>query len=174
MKLWELSNEMHDLEGFIDEILEDDLSDEVKDQEVREYLEVFMNCQSAFIEKVDAIAYYINKLEVLAKAQRDKAKSLTELARANENRAKSIREYLISHMVATSCHKVETANGKLSLRKKPARVELVCCPEDLPEEFIRVKKEPDLTAIKQHLEQLPERTSEFACLVQNGFSLTMK
>jgi hypothetical protein len=165
---------MHDLEGFIDEILEDDLSEDVKDQEIQEYLEAFINCQSDFIEKVDAIAYYINKLETLAKAQRDKAKSLTELARTNENRAKSIRDYLISHMVATSCHKVETANGKLSLRKKPARVELICCTEDLPEEFIRIKTEPDLSAIKKHLEQLPERTSEFACLVQNGFSLTMK
>ena len=53
-----------------------------------------------------------------------------------ENEADRLRNYLSHHMNRTGKTKVEGVNAKLSLRKKPPQLQILCDVEDLPEEFV--------------------------------------
>jgi len=153
-KLYELSNSLIELELRIQDILVDEsLSEEEREQLSAELLENYLDSEEDFIEKLDNCLRYITELESLAEARKNEAKRLTNLATQSSNRANDLRRYVLNHLERTGKTNIETANHRVLVKKKQPKVILDCeSPEDLPDEFKRIKVEPDKVAIKKALQ----------------------
>ncbi len=174
MKLWELSEDLTNLDNAIFLISEDEnITDEEKENLLNELFNQWLESEDKFIEKAVNCASYINHLEQLAELRKAEIKRLTALKNQVENQAKRLRSYLISHMMRTGKKKIEGVSCKLSLRKKPPQLELNCEVEDLPQEYQRITIEPDKTAIKKFIKE--HGNKDWARLTDNDeYSLTIK
>lgn len=174
MKLWELSEDLTELDNEISTINDDEnIADEEKEKLLNDLLEQYLDSESNFNEKAVNVAQYIKHLENLAELRKAEIKRLTALKNQADNQAKRLRDYLISHMMRTGKKKIEGVSCKLSLRKKPPQLELNCEVEDLPQEYQRITIEPDKTAIKKFIKE--HGNKDWARLTDNDeYSLTIK
>lgn len=132
-------------------------SEEEVDREVgQEMMDNYFAGQALVDQKVDACLYVAQDLKAKAKflieRSKQEAERLKKLATITENAAKrleeaSVKALEIAHPGQT---KWELAEHKVSLRKNAPSVE-VFDQEQLPSDYIRVKCEPDKTAIKAAL-----------------------
>jgi hypothetical protein len=130
--------------------------DEAEREVGQEMMDNYFAAQALVDQKVDACLYVASDLKAKAKflAERSKqeADRLKKLAAITENAAKRLEQAAvkaldIAHPGQT---KWELPEHKVSLRKNAPSVE-VFDEEQLPSECIRVKCEPDKTAIKAAL-----------------------
>ena len=132
-------------------------SEDEADREVgQEMLDNYFAAQGLVDQKVDACLHVAAELEARAKFREERAKQeaerLKKLAASDKNAAKRLKEASvkaldIAHPGQT---KWELPEHKVSLRKAPPSVE-VFDQDQLPSDYIRVKCEPDKTAIKAAL-----------------------
>lgn len=151
-KLWQLSDEIVELETLIDEIEEcEDLTESEKEVRLNHVFCEWLNNDAQFDEKAEKVAQYIKYLEAVTEARKTEAKRLKALAENSEKQGAKLREYLIREMQRVDKTKVEGVSCKLSMRRKQPRVCLNVEPEELPDEFKRVKVEANLTEIRKAL-----------------------
>ena len=151
-KLWELSDEIVQLENLIEQIQDcDDLMESEKEERLNEVFSEWLTNDTQFDEKAEKVAHYIKYLEALTEARKAEAKRLKALAESSDKQANKLREYLIREMLRVNKTKVEGVSCKLSMRKKQPRVCLNVEPEELPIEFQRVRVEANLTEIRKAL-----------------------
>jgi hypothetical protein len=174
-KLWELSDEILELEEAICLVQEEEtLSDAEREARIQALFEKFLQVEENFEEKALAIANYIRHQEALAEARRQEYRRLRALAEQAEKSVERLREYLSSEMLRTGKIKVEGVTGRVSLRRKPPRVILNCEPSDLPSRFVRTIHEPKLAEIKAWLKNSNLKV-DWACLSDSeDFSLMIK
>lgn len=152
-KLWELSDEITNLEDQIADIQDrEDLSESEKDQLMREILETWLSTGKEFDAKACNVAAYIKHLEAITEARKNEYRRLRDLAEQSENQSQRLRNYLVSNMQKLGKKKVSGVSVNLSLRKKPAKVVLNCPLEDLPAAFMKVEITPRLSELKKHLQ----------------------
>lgn len=97
-------------------------------------------------EKIENICLYIKDLVAESKALADEAKALTERKERSAKKAESLKNYLQAMLDG---QKWKSNKAIVSYRKTQSVV--VDDMDALKPEFLRIKKEPDKTAIKEVL-----------------------
>ena len=124
--------------------------------------------------KCQNYAMVIKNLEGDIEALDNEIRRLTSRKKTLENNIKRMKEALRDAMIATGKTKFKTELFSFSVQNNPASV--VLDTEDLdtlPNEFIRIKKEPDKTAIKEALLKGDQKLSGYAHIEQ-GKSLRIR
>jgi hypothetical protein len=153
-RLWELSDEIRQLEEEISFILEDEvLAEEEREIQLQKTFAHWLEAEESFKVKAEKVAAYIRYQEVLAEARKAEAKRIRALAEQAENTASRLRKYLTDKMLHSGVDRIEGLTVKISLRKKPPQVLLNIAPENLPPDCVKITYEPKLTKIKELLKQ---------------------
>lgn len=149
-RLWDLSAELLSLEAEIGDILDSELSPEEKDTRVEFVFKDYLATAGRFEDKAIATARFILHQEAIAKARKEEATRLKELAAKADNKAKRLKIFLAKAMESTGKTAIDGVEASLSLRKNPPSVKLLIDEEDVPPEFLRIKtvSSPNLTDIK--------------------------
>jgi Siphovirus Gp157 len=151
-RLWELSEEIQDLENAIALIADDEtLTEEDRETKLQETFNQWLSKGEYFKVKVEQVARYIRHQEALAEARKIEARRIRELASQAENGAARLRKYLITQMIRSNVQKIDGVSTKIGLRKKQQEVLLNVSPEKLPAEYVKVTYQPDLTKIRKLL-----------------------
>jgi hypothetical protein len=148
-RLWELSDEIQQLEDAIALIADDEsLNDEDKETKLQETFARWLSKGESFKIKAEQVARYIKHQEAIAEARKAEARRIRELASQAENGAARLRKYLLDQMIRSDIQKIDGVSTKISLRKKQPEVLLNVPTEKLPAEYVKVTYQPDLTKIR--------------------------
>lgn len=151
-RLWELSEEIQQLENAIALIYEDDsLTDEDRETKLEQAFSQWLSAGESFKSKAEQVAGYIRHQESLAEARKAEAKRIRTLAEQAENQANRLRHYLTNQMLHSGVNRIDGVTVKIGLRKKPPRIMLNVPLEKIPPEYVKVTYEPKLTLIKELL-----------------------
>jgi hypothetical protein len=132
-RLWELSEEIQQLEDAIALISEDDsLTDEDRETKLQETFSEWLSAGDSFKVKAEQVAAYIRHQEALAIARKLESKRIRTLAEQAENTATRLRHYLTNQMLRSGIDRIDGVTVKIGLRKKPPRVMLNVPPEKIP------------------------------------------
>jgi hypothetical protein len=138
-RLWELSDEIAELERTLADILDaEDLSEGEKEARAGCAVQEWLAAGEDFDRKAERVAEYIKHLEALAAARQGEYRRLRDLYEQAQNQADSLRRYLAREMCRTNRTRIEGVKVRLSLRRKQPKVLLHCDPEQLPAKFVRV------------------------------------
>ncbi|MEL6929665.1 MAG: siphovirus Gp157 family protein [Cyanobacteria bacterium J06600_6] len=167
-RLWELSEEIRELENAIALIADDEtLTDEDKETKLQKTFARWLETGESFKTKAEQVARFIRHQEALAEARKTEARRIRELASQAENQAARLRKYLTSQMIISGVDRIDGVSTKISIRKKPFQVLLNVPPEELPAEYVRVTHKPDLTKIKALLKADGQGAIGWATLNEN-------
>ena len=167
-RLWELSEEIRQLENAISAIADDEsLTDENKETKLQEIFAQWLETGESFKAKAEQVARYIRHQEALAEARKTEARRIKELASQAENQAARLRKYLSNQMILSGVDRIDGVSTKISLRQKPSQVLLNVPVEELPAEYVRVTHKPDLTKIKALLKGDIEGEIDWASLSES-------
>jgi hypothetical protein len=122
---------------------------EIDDQTVTDTLDG-MDFDGQFADKAEAYAKIIKMLEADANAAETEAKRLSERKAAFSANAKRVKDRLFGAMRLTGNEKIKTALFTIGIQKNAPSV-MIDEDTKLPDEYVRVKYEPDKTAIKDAL-----------------------
>ncbi|EAZ88773.1 siphovirus Gp157 family protein [Crocosphaera chwakensis] len=172
--LWNISQEIIELENLINQLQEsEELNEEEKEVKINQLFSNWLNADTQFDEKAEKVAHYIKYLEAITEARKAEAKRIRVLASMSEKQGDKLRKYLIKEMQRVNKTKIEGVTCKLSMRKKQPSICLKVEPEELPDEFKRVKIEPNLTEIRKALKS--EKDIDWAFFDDDeDYSLTIK
>lgn len=173
-RLWELSDEIQQLEDAIALIQEDEtISDEERESKLEETFNRWLETGESFKVKAEKVAAYIRHQEALTKARKEEAKKIQSLAKEAENQADRLRKYLTAQMIRSNVKRIDGVTVKIGLRKKQPRVLLNVSSEELPAEYVKVTHKPDLTKIRGLLNS--DIPIDWASLSESHeFSLTIR
>ena len=140
MKLYEITSEY---QRFLHEVEQGNVPDEA----IADTLESIEGELSA---KVDNIACLIKNTNAEIKALEDEERSLRERRKAKSNMVDKLKTYLTDTLTNAGINKIEGTRAVVSLRNSKS-VEI---DEDaeLASEYLRIKSEPNKTAIKEALQ----------------------
>ncbi len=175
-RLWELSEEIKELEAAISAIaLDETLNDEDKETKLQETFNQWLSTGKSFKAKAEQVARYIRHQEALAEARKTEAKRIKELAIQAENGAARLRKYLIDQMIRSNVAKIDGISTKIGLRKKQPAVLLNVSAEKLPAEYVQVSYKPDLTKIRKLLKVDGQGAIGWASLAESHeYSVTIR
>jgi glutamate mutase epsilon subunit len=175
-RLWELSNEIQQLETAIASHLEDEtLSDEQREIKLEETFNQWLSTGESFKVKAEQVARYIRHQEALSEARKAEARRIRELAQQAENQATRLRRYLTNQMLRSDVQKIDGVSTKIGLRKKQQEVLLNVAPEKLPAEYVKVTYQPDLTKIRALLKVDAQSAIGWASLSESHqYSVTIR
>ena len=170
MRLWELNQELEQLEQRIHSSIEYAASLNNEEDIANAQLEAedlygaWVDLADLQNEKILDTANYIKYLDAITAARKEEAERIRLLAKESEGRAERLRKYLNFALSQSGKTKIEGDKCKVSLRAKPPELVINCLAEELPEAFKRVKIEPDKQAIRK---ALSKQDLPFASLVDN-------
>lgn len=175
-RLWELSEEIRELENAIALIIDDEtLTEEDKETKLQETFARWLSKGESFKIKAEQVARYIKHQEAIAEARKAEAKRIQTLAQQAENGAARLRKYLIDQMIRSDVQKIDGVSTKISLRKKQPEVLLNVSPEKLPSEYVRLTYKPDLTKIRKLLKADAQGAIGWASLGEpHQYSVTIR
>lgn len=164
MNIFQIANEMYEKASQIaetDEALQKDL------------LEEFHFLDAKFDEKVEAFASIINTRMTLVHARESEIRRLQALIVPDLNQIGRLKTMLKEAIVATGKFVIDTPKYRVSVRanggKNPLKFE---DGADVPDEFCRLKKEPDCEKIRTAIEA--GEILDFARLEPRGTHLQIK
>ena len=118
-RLWELSDNIQQLENAISVIQENEtLSDEEREAKLEETFNQWLETGQSFKTKAEQVAQFIRHQEALAEARKTEAKRIQALAKQAENGATRLRKYLVAQMIRSDVKKIDGTTVKIGLRKK--------------------------------------------------------
>ena len=175
-KLWELSDEIQQLENAIALIADDEnLTEEERENKLQLTFEQWLETGESFKSKAEQVARYIKHQEALAEARNVEAKRIQNLAKQAENGAARLRKYLIDQMIRSDIKKIDGVAVKIGLRKKQPAVLLNVPADELPAEYVQVTYKPDLTKIRKLLKCDAQENISWASLSDNqDYSVTIR
>ena len=175
-KLWELSDEIQNLENAISAIADDEnLTDSERETKLQETFNQWLSTGESFKQKAEQVARYIRHQEALAEARKAEAKRIRELASVAENGANRLRKYLLDQMIRSDVKKIDGVTCKIGLRKKQPAVLLNVPAEELPPEYVKVTYKPDLTKIRDLLKVDAQKAIGWASLSEDHeYSVTIR
>ncbi len=125
-------------------------------------------------DKMDSYCYLIKKFEEIA----EEAKRLAERSTSYNKKAKDLKDRLKLYLENTGRNKVETGRFTISVcgngGQLPIRLYEDVTTERLPEQFIKVYKEPDLSALRHSIINGDEHAMQFAQVLPRGTHLRIK
>lgn len=143
MKLYELTSKRQELLDLIAAMDSEDL--ELSDA-VGDTLEAL---DEAIQDKAEAVASFIFSLQADSAALKQEEQRLAERRRLNDAKVERMKTYLADMLVEADIDKVQGLKYTIGFRKSDKVT--VTNLDALPEHFLRVKREPNLTALKEAL-----------------------
>ncbi len=138
MRLYEITSQLHNL-----------LSD---DEIPRDQLEDTINLiEEDFQEKAEKVAAYIRELESDEAGFKAEIDRLSERKRVLSSRIEWLKDYLRHNMVAANMPSIKGRLFKITIGKTSPVLDVMVDVNDLPDEYVLVKKSPDSAAIKNAL-----------------------
>jgi Siphovirus Gp157 len=175
-RLWELSDEIQQLEDAIATIQENEtLSDDDRENQLQQTFSKWLEVGESFKTKAELVAAYIRHQEALAEARKAEARRIRTLAEQAENQANRLRHYLTNEMLRSRVDRIDGVTVKIGLRKKPPKVLLNVPLEELPSEYVAVEYTPKLAKIKELLKSNEAKTLDWASLSEmSEYSVTIR
>ncbi len=175
-RLWELSEEIRELEDAIAAIIDNEtLSEEDRETKLQKTFNQWLSTGESFKVKAEQVARYIRHQEALAEVRKTEARRIRDLASQTENQATRLRRYLTNQMLLSSINRIDGATVKIGLRQKQPRVLLNIPPEKLPAPYVKVTHKPDLTKIRALLKSDAIGAIDWANLSENHeYSVTIR
>ncbi len=176
IRLWELSNEIQELENAIALIADDEtLNEEERETKLQKTFARWLSTGESFKAKAEQVARYIRHTEAIAEARKTEARRIRELASLAENQAGRLRKYLTNQMIMSNVNRIDGVSTKIGLRQKPSQVLLNVPPEELPAPYVKVTHKPDLTKIRALLKSDVQGSIGWAFLSENHeYSVTIR
>lgn len=125
--------------------------------------------------KLDNYAALIAELNARAEARRNEAKRLTNRAQVDEGKVRSLKSMLQWFFAQHGYTTIKTARYRLTLASNGGKAPLLLDEmpvDDLPQQFVRVIREPNKEAIREALEAGQELS--FARLSKRQQSIRIK
>lgn len=139
---------LYEIDRRIREILETEVDPETGEISERAAAELDA-LEVARERKLEALALVVLELEGDAEAIRKEEKRLEERRRRIERRVERLKDYIRQHLVVG-----ETIEGELvSIRWRRAKAVEVHDLDRLPESCVRIRRDPDRTAIRAAIER---------------------
>jgi hypothetical protein len=175
-RLWELSEEIKELENAIALIADDEtLTEEDRETKLQETFARWLSKGESFKVKAEQVARYIRHQEALAEARKIEARRIRDLASQAENQSTRLRQYLTNQMMLSGVDRIDGVSTKIGLRKKQQEVLLNVSPEKLPAEYVRLTYQPDLTKIRKLLKADAQGAIGWASLSEpHQYSVTIR
>lgn len=144
--LYELGQDVKELEGLLDRIEES--GDSEATEEVKE--EIKATVQKLIQEKSEGLIAVVRANEMMIENIEAERKRLADLKTKKQARIDSIKKYALECMQAMEVKKIETHLGNMTVRKGTGKV-VVDDPTKIPEEYrvTKVEVKEDKTAIKK-------------------------
>jgi len=163
--LFSIGEHFYALESLLIEN-EGEITDEI-DQWLAEY-------QAKEEEKVDAYCFLIQKFEEIA----EESKRLAERSSSYNTKVKNLKDRLKLYLEIRGKEKVETGRFTVTVCGNggllPIRLHEDVTADRLPESFVKVFKEPDLTALRDAILNGDEIAMQFAQILPRGTHLRIK
>ncbi|MCC5943100.1 MAG: siphovirus Gp157 family protein [Balneolaceae bacterium] len=125
-------------------------------------------------DKIDSYCFLIQKFEEIA----EESKRLAERSSSYSNKVKSLKDRLKLYMEIRGKEKVETGRFTVTVCGNggllPIRLYENVTADRLPESFVKVYKEPDLTALRDAILNGDEHAMQFAQILPRGTHLRIK
>lgn len=151
-RLWELSDEIQELEQAINAIANDEtLNEEERETKLQSIFDKWLNTGESFNSKAEQVASYIKHQEAIANARKAEAKRIQTLAKHAENEAIRLRKYLIVQMLRSDTKTINGTLNKIGLRRKQPEVLIKIPVEKLPREYLKIIYQPNLQAIRRSI-----------------------
>jgi hypothetical protein len=107
-RLWELSDEIQDLENAIANLVDDEtLTESDRETKLQETFARWLSKGESFKVKAEQVARYISHQEALAEARKIEARRIQTLAKQAENSAGRLRKYLLDQMIRSDVQKID-------------------------------------------------------------------
>lgn len=106
----------------------------------------------AIEDKADGYAKVIKELDARAEALAKEADRLSSRKKTIEGNIKRMKEHLTLAMVATDKRKFKTNLFSFSVQRNQPSVKFDVPETEIPDDYMRIKKEPDKTSIKKAIE----------------------
>jgi Arc/MetJ-type ribon-helix-helix transcriptional regulator len=126
---------------------------------------------TTFEEAIESIVTALSENELLLAGIESRVREMRERHDRFESRSEKLREALRDLLCRANMRKLVLPECTLSLSAKPQSV-VIADESALPEQFIRIKKEPDKAAIKEALKRGEQITG--AALSNGGETLTIR
>jgi predicted nuclease with TOPRIM domain len=163
--LFVIGEHFYALESLI--IENEGVIDETIDQWLAEY-------QAKLEDKIDAYSYIITRYQEIAA----EAKRLAERASRYSKTVSELKDRLKYYMEHHGHEKVETTRFTVKVTANGGPLPVLLSPglevDDLPEQFVKVIKEPDMNALRQALLSGDQEVYPFAMLTPRGTHLRIK
>ena len=165
LSLWQISLEMERIGGAVVEA-----SDNDDIEEVEQLLKILDATSESFDEKALQVAAYIRHLRRLGGAQAVEGRRFLALAKKAEKAEDSLRDYLAREMERIGKAKVSGVSGEIRLQRKPETLIIDVAEDEIPDEFVKVTRQPDRAAIKAAIKSDPQ-FSHLGHLQSLGYSV---
>jgi len=163
--LFSIGEHFYVLESLLIET-EGEITDEI-DQWLSEY-------QAKEEDKIDAYCYIIQKFEEIS----EESKRLAERSSSYNKKAKSLKDRLKIYLENRGKEKVETGRFTVTVcgngGQLPIKLHEDVTPDRLPELYVKVFKEPDLSALRDAILSGDEQALKFAQILPRGTHLRIK
>lgn len=151
LSLFDISNEFFALKDLIDNDLEvDEETGEITDNS-KILKELFDNLQLTFEDKLDNAHRYCLTLDGEADILDKEIKRLQFKKTALNNKRDRLRKLMLSSIESAGYDKIKTSLYSFSIKNSESLD--VSSIDNIPREFLRIKKEADKTAIKNAIKQ---------------------
>lgn len=141
MKLYEIKQQLIELNELVEQ-------GELPVQAIQDTFEAL---EGEFNDKAISCVHYLQNLNSEVDSIDAEIKRLTAMKKARQNAVSQFKEYMRVNMTQAGIDKIECPLFKITL-SKPRKVVSVSDIDLLPEQFKRVKVEPDKTLIKKALD----------------------
>lgn len=129
-----------------------DLANDITEDEDFEAIQALFNeTESTLANKLENTVYVTKELDADAETLKTEAKRLNDKARALENRSKYLRTLMLGAIKASGQEKLKT--DKFSFTIKHTEALQINSEDNIPREFIRIKREPMKTELKKFLKE---------------------
>lgn len=147
--LFELNQQFYTLKDILDNDVEfnEETGEIIDNTEIINQL--FQELDLSLSDKLDNCQKWILENEAKVEALKKESKRLSDKAKAISNKVERLEELMKLSLVASGKN-IETDTFKFSLRK--SKSVQILDEDNLPRQFLRIKKEADKKAIKKALE----------------------
>jgi hypothetical protein len=124
-------------------------------QEGEDVSDALLQLDGEVSSKAEAVIYVLRNIDSEADAYAAEIKRLTDRKRVADNNAARIKDYLRRTMEGAGIERIKAGTFSVTLSAGPERIEID--NESLvPEEFVRVKREPSKVALLAHYKETGE------------------
>lgn len=142
MNLYEISNDLKEIEEFI----------EIQGDDTQQSAVVLDAVKEALSTKADGVAKYIRNEETTIEGIDSEIKRLRELKAAKSKRLENFKAYVIRSLEIAGVKKIETSIGKMTMRNYPI-IKIECAEDEIPVAYKKIEVKEIVSVDKNALKK---------------------